>query len=260
MPPMRNRVGVMGAQIDAISWDDALQRIAQWAQARQSRYVCICNVHSVVSATRDSHFRQIVNGADLCTPDGAPVAWALRHLGWRDQQRINGPDLMWRYLALAEQSQQAVFFYGSTQQTLEKLGSAVRRAFPALRMVGIHAPPFRKLTDVERRDEIALIRRSGAQLVFVGLGCPKQEQWMAENCQQLPAVLIGVGAAFDYHAGMVKRAPVWAQRSGLEWLYRMLAEPKRLFRRYMVTNSLFIIGMARQLLLRKRTVRIKTDG
>lgn len=247
----RERRAVLGAQIDALSWDQALEQLSAWSDARESRYVCICNVHSVVTTTRDSEYRRIINEADLCTPDGAPVAWALRRLGCTGQQRINGPDLMWRYLALAEAKQQAVFFYGSTEGTLEKLAVAARRAFPRLRLVGLHAPPFRALSQQEVEAENALIRRSGAQLVFVGLGCPKQEQWMAQRRGQINAVMVGVGAAFDYHAGTLKRAPLWAQRNGLEWLFRLVADPKRLFKRYMVTNTLFILGMGRQLLSRR---------
>lgn len=246
----RDRHSVLGAQIDALSWDDALGRISDWSHARQSRYVCICNVHSVVTATRDSRYRSIVNDADMCTPDGAPIAWALRKLGCAGQERVNGPDLMWRYLARAAHSQQAVFFYGSTPHTLDRLASAARRAFPQLRLVGIHSPPFRQLSRQEQQQEMDLIRRSGAQVVFVGLGCPKQEQWMAERRGQLDAVMIGVGAAFDYHAGTLRRAPAWAQRHGLEWLFRLMSDPRRLFKRYLVTNSLFMLGMGRQLLRR----------
>ena len=247
----RNRRSVLGAQIDALTWDDALDRITVWSDQRQSRYVCICNVHSVVTTTRDNRYRQIINEADMCTPDGAPVAWALRKLGCAGQERVNGPDLMWRTLALAEQRQQAVFFYGSTDQILRQLAATAMRAFPRLRLVGIHAPPFRPLSEQEQEQEIQLIRRSGAQLVFVGLGCPKQEQWMAERRGRLDAVMLGVGAAFDYHAGALRRAPAWAQRNGLEWLFRLMSDPRRLFKRYMVTNTLFVLGMSRQLMWKK---------
>jgi N-acetylglucosaminyldiphosphoundecaprenol N-acetyl-beta-D-mannosaminyltransferase len=250
-PHYRQRRAVLTAQIDALTWQQALERIDSWAQARESRYVCICNVHSVVSATRDPCYRSVINEADLCTPDGAPVAWALRRLGFPTQERINGPDLMWRYLALAQEREQAVFFYGSTPATLERLARAVRKNFPRLRLVGVHAPPFRALTEAERETELDLIARSGAQVVFVGLGCPKQEQWMASQRGRINAVMIGVGAAFDYHAGTLPRAPLWAQRNGLEWLFRLLADPRRLFKRYMVTNTLFILGISRQLLGRR---------
>ncbi len=247
----RNRQSVLGALIDVISWDETLDRITAWGQARESRYVCICNVHSVVTTTRDAEYKHVVNGADMSTPDGAPIAWALRRFGHLGQPRVNGPDLMWKYLAQAEQNGQVVFFYGSTDATLGKLRSVLAQRFPLLRVGGMHSPPFRKLSEQEDQDEVDMINRSGAQVVFVGLGCPKQEKWMAEHRGRIQAVMIGVGAAFDYHAGTIKRAPLWWQQNGLEWLYRLCSEPRRLMRRYMVTNTLFILGFSRQLISRK---------
>lgn len=196
---------VLGASIDALSWDDALGRITRWASARESRYVCICNVHSVVTATRDAAFQSVINNADMATPDGAPVAWALRQFGWTSQERVNGPDLMWKYLAEAERLGQTVYFYGSTQQTLIKLRERISASFPRLQVSGMHSPPFRALTARENEAEVNMINGTGAQVVFVGLGCPKQEKWMAEHRGRIKAVMIGVGAAFDYHSGTVRR-------------------------------------------------------
>ncbi len=242
----RNCQTVLGARIDALSWNEAIGNLVTWAAAHESRYVCICNVHSVVTTTRDPAFKAIVNNADMSTPDGAPVAWALRRLGFDGQQRINGPDLMWKYLAQAERLGQAVFFYGSTAQTLQKLRAAILREFPLLQISGVHAPPFRPLASEEDAAEVEMINRSGAQVVFVGLGCPKQERWMAEHRGRVDAVMIGVGAAFDYHSGAVRRAPLWWQRNGLEWLYRLGSDPQRLMKRYLVTNTLFILGLSRE--------------
>jgi N-acetylglucosaminyldiphosphoundecaprenol N-acetyl-beta-D-mannosaminyltransferase len=252
----RRRQSVLGASIDALDWDEALAHVIEAGAARQSRYVCICNVHSVVTTTRDPDFRRIVNHADLATPDGAPIAWALRTFGHEAQERINGPDLMWRYLEQAERLQQIVFFYGSTPATLQKLRDALTARFPRLRIGGMHSPPFRALSEQEDEDEVRMINASGANAVFVGLGCPKQEQWMAAHRGRVHAVMLGVGAAFDYHAGVVRRAPLWWQRHGLEWLYRLVSEPRRLFKRYMVTNTLFIIGFSRQWISAKM---LKTD-
>jgi len=251
---------VLGANIDALAWDDAVGMLVAEGAARASRYVCICNVHSVVTTTQDPEFRRVVNDADLATPDGAPIAWALRRLGHAGQERINGPDLMWRYLAEAERLGQVVFFYGSTPATLALLEAALRRQFPRLKIGGLHAPPFRALTVEEDQAEVDMINASGAAVVFVGLGCPKQEKWMAAHRGRIRAVMVGVGAAFDYHSGAIRRAPLWWQRHGLEWLYRLLSEPRRLFRRYAVTNTLFVIGFARQLLReRRRTVDFAAD-
>jgi len=239
---------ILGAFIDALTWKEVLSTMTRWAEQRESRYICICNVHSVTTTTRNPSFRNVINSADLATPDGAPIAWALRKFGFPDQQRINGPDLMWKYLEQAAVLNQSVFLYGSTDETLERLCTRMREDFPALRIAGAYAPPFRALTEEEDEAEVEMINRSGAQVVFVGLGCPKQEQWMASHRGRVQAVMVGVGAAFDYHAGTKKRAPLWWQRHGLEWLYRLGTEPYRLMGRYMVTNTLFIVGFSRQLL------------
>lgn len=242
----RKGAAVLEAFIDALSWDEAVGQIVQWGAAHSSRYVCICNVHSVVTTTSDVEFKIAVNNADMATSDGAPIAWALRQMGYPEQQRINGPDLMMKYLAEAERLGQSVFFYGSTDATLDRLCVALRGQFPALKVAGTCSPPFRAMTREEDEATVAMINNSGANVVFVGLGCPKQEKWMADHRGRINAVMIGVGAAFDYHAGVIKRAPVWWQRNGLEWLYRLGSEPRRLFKRYLVTNTLFVIGIMRQ--------------
>jgi N-acetylglucosaminyldiphosphoundecaprenol N-acetyl-beta-D-mannosaminyltransferase len=247
----RKGKAILEAYIDAVSWDDAVTQIMQWGAARESRYVCICNVHSVVTTTRDIEFKVAVNNADMSTPDGAPVAWALRRFGFPAQERINGPDLMSRYLALAEKSSQRVFFYGSTESTLQKLHAALAKEFPGLQIAGAYSPPFRPLSLQEDEAIVNMINSSGANVVFVGLGCPKQEKWMAEHRGRIRAVMIGVGAAFDYHSGVIRRAPLWWQRNGLEWLYRLGSEPRRLFIRYAVTNTLFVLGFFRQVLMKE---------
>lgn len=235
------RAPVLGTLINALSWDEALLTLSQWALARESRYVCICNVHSIITAHQDSAFRSVVNQADMATPDGMPVAWTLRKLGFIGQQRINGPDLMWKFCGLAAASGQSVYFYGSTEQTLNQLRSRIKSVFPELIIGGQYSPPFRELSDEEDYEVIERINASGAGVVFVSLGCPKQEMWMAAHRGRINAVMIGVGAAFDYHAGVIKRAPKWMQHSGLEWLYRLATEPRRLWRRYLKTNSLFLL-------------------
>jgi len=238
---------VLGAKIDALSWDVAMDRLLGWAHARESRYVTICNVHVVVSASRDAAYRDIINGSDMATPDGAPVAWMLRRQGFAGQPRISGPDLMWALCERAASEYLPVVCYGSTEATLALLETRLQAAFPALRMT-MESPPFRALTAEEDAAAVDRINTSGAGIVFVGLGCPKQERWMAEHRGRVNAVMIGVGAAFDFHAGTVQRAPAWMRDNGLEWLHRLLSEPGRLWKRYLVTNTLFILGAARQLL------------
>lgn len=249
METMNHRTSglVLGAQIDALSWGDAMARLLGWAHARESRYVTICNVHVVVSASRDAGYRDIINGSDMATPDGAPVAWMLRRQGFVDQPRISGPDLMWALCERAAAEGLPIYCYGSTGATLALLEQRLRAAFPALKMT-MESPPFRALTPEEDAAAVDRINDSGAGIVFVGLGCPKQERWMAEHRGRINAVMIGVGAAFDFHAGTVQRAPAWMRDNGLEWLHRLLSEPGRLWKRYLVTNTLFIVGAARQLL------------
>jgi N-acetylglucosaminyldiphosphoundecaprenol N-acetyl-beta-D-mannosaminyltransferase len=243
---------LFGISINAISWEQAESIITQWTQERQSRVVCACNVHSVISAKTDPELKQALSSADMRTPDGAPLAWLMRKIGWPDQQRINGPDLMWKLLSAAVQLQIPVFLLGSTESTLNQLEKKLHSAFPKLQIVGLISPPFRALTAKEDDELIALISASSARLLFVGLGCPKQEKWMATHRQRLPMVMVGVGAAFDYHAGTLARAPIRWQRAGLEWLYRLAMEPKRLGRRYLVTNILFLLALPGQLWRRSR--------
>lgn len=238
---------VLDARIDVLGWHQVLDRLLGWARRRESRYVAICNSHVVVSATQDPFYGAVIKNADLATPDGAPVAWIMRKQGFPRQERICGPDLMWALCEHCAAEGIPVYCYGSTEDTLAKLDQNLRVSFPALK-ISIESPPFRALSDDEDADAVQRINESGAGIVFVGLGCPKQERWMAEHRGRVNAVMIGVGAAFDFHAGMVRRAPAWMRESGLEWLHRLLSEPRRLWRRYLVTNTLFVIGAVQQLL------------
>ena len=247
------RLPVLGVPISVLNWSEALGTLRAWAVAHESRYVCICNAHSVVSARQDERFRAAVEGADMATPDGAPVAWMLRRLGQPGQPRINGPDLMWQYCAQAGVQRESVFLYGSTPATLERLALRLREAFPGLVIAGMRSPPFRASTAEEDAADVAAINASGAGVVWVSLGCPKQELWMAAHAGRIQAVMVGVGAAFDFHAGTVARAPEWLRRCGLEWLHRLASEPRRLWRRYLVTNTMFICGAVQQLLARAFT-------
>jgi N-acetylglucosaminyldiphosphoundecaprenol N-acetyl-beta-D-mannosaminyltransferase len=242
----RKGMPILEAFIDALSWDDVIRQLVVWGATHESRYVCICNVHSVVTTTLDPELKILVNQADMSTPDGAPIAWALRKLGFPTQERINGPDLMWRYLVEAEKLGQAVFFYGSTETTLAKLRSSMLSRFPSLIVAGMLSPPYRSLSAAEDESDVKIINDSGANVLFVGLGCPMQEKWMAAHRGRINALMIGVGAAFDYHSGTTKRAPLWMQRKGLEWLYRLFTEPRRLYKRYFICNTLFAIGITKQ--------------
>jgi N-acetylglucosaminyldiphosphoundecaprenol N-acetyl-beta-D-mannosaminyltransferase len=248
---VRCTTAVIGSPIDTLDWALAIARIQNWAGKRESRYVCICNVHSVVTATQDEEFSRVVREADMATPDGAPVAWMLRRAGYSTQQRINGPDLMWKYCEQANSTGESIYLYGGTNETLVILQQKLAVAFPALRVAGAYSPPYRELTAEEDAAAVDAINNSGAGVVWVSLGCPKQEKWMASHRGKVHAVMVGVGAAFDYHAGTITRAPLWMQNRGLEWLHRLCSEPRRLWKRYLVTNTLFIFLAIRQLMTRE---------
>lgn len=246
----RQRSLVLNSPIDVLTWEFAFNSISSWASRRESRYVCSCNVHSVVTVGQDADYRKVVAEADMAIPDGAPVAWMLRRLGFLGQQRINGPDLMWRYCEHAASRGESIYLYGGLPKTLELLQARLIEAFPALKIAGSYSPPFRTLTAEEDNAAVERINASGAGTVWVSLGCPKQEKWMAAHRGRIDAVMIGVGAAFDFHAGTISRAPVWLQNAGLEWLHRLASEPGRLWKRYLVTNTLFLIGVIKQLVFK----------
>ena len=242
---------VIGSRIDATSYADACDRIQHWAQTQQSCYVVAANVHVVMTAHWHPHFRAILENAALVTPDGMPLVWALRLLGIPDQTRVYGPDLMLAWCDRAAQLGLPIYLYGGTESGLEKLVYNLTQQFPNLAIAGYHSPPFRTLSPAEEQADIERIHASGAPVVFIGLGCPKQEEWMARQQGKLQAVMIGVGAAFSFHSGEVSQAPRWMMKSGLEWLYRLAMEPGRLWKRYLVNNPAFIVLFSWQLIIHK---------
>ena len=244
---MRTRVKIVDSLIDHLSWSNSIDSIMEWSERRQSRTVCICNVHSVIAARSDVGLREAINESDLATPDGMPIAWLISKRQKAKQARINGLDLTMRLCEEAAQKRIPVAFYGSSQQTLQNLQGVLAQRFPSLNVAAAVSPPFRPLSNDEDAAMVKVLNDSGAGIVFIGLGCPKQELWMAAHRGQVRAVMIGIGAAFDFLAGTVKRPPLWMQNAGLEWLGRLIAEPRRLWRRYFVTNSIFILYILREL-------------
>jgi N-acetylglucosaminyldiphosphoundecaprenol N-acetyl-beta-D-mannosaminyltransferase len=216
-------------------------------------YICVANTHTVTASGEDGELRAALLGADLTVPDGQPLVWALNLLGHHVGDRVYGPDLMERACARAARSGQRFYLYGGRSHgALAELARQLRLQHPGLRIVGGHTPPFRPLTEAEEQAVAADIRRSGADVVWVGIGVPKQEKWMAHMRPRLDApVLIGVGAAFDFHAGLIPQAPAWMQRLGLEWAFRLAQEPRRLWRRYLRYNPRFVVGFAQQWLLER---------
>jgi N-acetylglucosaminyldiphosphoundecaprenol N-acetyl-beta-D-mannosaminyltransferase len=233
--------------VDATTYDDAGDRIIRWAQAGESRYVCVAAVNNVMQAHDDEAFLSVMNRADLVTPDGMPLVWGLRRLGIPEATRVYGPDLTPVILALAETEGLPVGFYGGAPEVLAALLLEVRRRWPDLTIAYASSPPYRRLTFEEEARIVHGIVASGTRILFVGLGCPKQEVWMADRRGQIPAVMVGVGAAFDFLAGAKRQAPVWMRRVGIEWLFRLTTEPKRLLRRYLSQNPRFAIFFAAQL-------------
>jgi N-acetylglucosaminyldiphosphoundecaprenol N-acetyl-beta-D-mannosaminyltransferase len=232
---------ILGMRVDPTSYEEATEKVLAWAAAGESRYVCVANVHMVMEAHDDPSFRALVNAADLVTPDGMPLVWMLRKLGYPHQERVCGPELTSRVCAEAARRGVPVGFYGGHPEALEALVRNFSARFPGLRVVYAYSPPFRPLTPEEDEMVTEEINASGARILFVGLGCPKQEWWMAEHKGRVRAVMLGVGAAFDFHAGRVRQAPVWMQRAGLEWLFRLVQEPRRLWRRYLKHNPRFLL-------------------
>ena len=240
---------ILGMRVDCTSYADACHRIVEWARDKRGVTVCAANVHMVMECYDNPAFRRIVNSADLVTADGMPLVWGLRLLGQPDASRVYGPDLTLALLEAAEREQLPIAFYGGSPAALAGLRDRIARQWPGIRVACAISPPFRALTALEDRQYCEELRRSGARLIFVGLGCPKQERWMHERRDQLGAVLLGVGAAFDFLTGSKPQAPRWMMRSGLEWLFRLASEPARLWRRYLILNPRFVALFAMQLLL-----------
>jgi len=232
---------ILGMRVDTVNYDIATQMISEWAQAHESRYVCVAAVHTVMEGHDHPEFREMVNAADLITSDGMPLVWSLRRMGVAGQQRVYGPELTLRLLSAAAEKGIPVGFLGSTSETLELLGKNVRQRFPGVQIAYAVSPPFRPISPEEDEMIVKEINDSAARILFVGLGCPKQEKWMAAHVGRVKAVMIGVGAAFDFIAGTKEQAPKWMQSIGLEWLFRLSQEPERLLWRYLYHNPRFLI-------------------
>ncbi|HEX5880040.1 MAG TPA: WecB/TagA/CpsF family glycosyltransferase [Actinomycetota bacterium] len=243
---------ILGMRVDATSYQHATAEILRWGSLGESRYVCVATVNNVIEAYDDPAYHQVMDGADLVTPDGVPLVWALRLLGVDRATRVYGPDLTPMLCEHAAALGVPVGFYGGTPAVLHDLTAILARRYPALRVAYSYSPPFRPLTPDEDQRVVESINRSGARLLFVGLGAPKQEQWMAAHKGTIGAVMLGVGAAFDFLAGRKRQAPQPLQRLGLEWLFRLLHEPRRLWRRYLYRNPRFIALFVLQLTGRGR--------
>lgn len=232
---------ILGVPIHITSYAQATEQILTWARAGESRCVYAANVHVVMEAQDHADFLEVLQRADLCTPDGMPLVWMLRLKGYRSQPRVYGPTLTLHLLAAAAERGIPVGFLGSTPEVLEALIARMQERFPALSIPYAFSPPFRPLTVQEDAEILEGIRTAGVRILFIGLGCPKQERWVDAHRERAVSVMVAVGAAFDYLAGTKRQAPAWMQRFGLEWLFRLLHEPGRLWKRYLRSNPRFII-------------------
>jgi len=239
---------ILGMRVDGTTYAETARAIGDMAIADSGGMVCVASVHMVMEAFDAPDFQRIVNSADRVTPDGVPLVRALRMLGIPGAERVYGPALTPVVCELAEALDLSVGFYGGTPEVLESLTRALSERFPKLRIPFAYAPPFRPLTPSEDTAVVDAIDAAGVKILFVGLGCPKQERWMAAHRESLRCPMVGVGAAFDFIAGVKRQAPRWMQRLGLEWLFRLLAEPRRLWRRYLIGNPRFVYHFARELL------------
>jgi N-acetylglucosaminyldiphosphoundecaprenol N-acetyl-beta-D-mannosaminyltransferase len=235
------RVDVLGVQVSAINLGDALDVLDHWITTGTRNYVCVTGVHGVMESRRDERLRAVHNAAGLVTPDGMPLVWWTRARGYADVGRVYGPDLL---LACCERSITTGyrhFFYGGGDGVADLLARRLTKRFPGLLVAGTYTPPFRPLAPQEDDEVVARINDAAPDIVWVGLSTPKQEYWMAEHVERLTApVSIGIGAAFDFHAGLKPQAPRWMQQSGFEWLFRLATEPRRLWRRYLQNNPAFV--------------------
>ncbi len=231
---------VLGMRVDDTSYVDATEKVVRWAKEGSSAYVCVANVHMTMEAHDSPEFREVVNGADLVTPDGTPLVWALRALGVGDASQVRGADLVISVVRRAASEGVPIGLYGGTPESLADFVRLLEERFPGLRVACAISPPFRSLTAKEDTAFTREISSSGARILFVGIGCPRQERWMASHKGRIPAVMLGVGAAFDFHTGRVRQAPRWMQAAGLEWAFRLLMDPRRLWRRYAKHNPRFV--------------------
>lgn len=247
------KADVFGLGISQGTFNEHVAKVIEWGREHRSAYVCCVNVHMCMEAQQDPAFMQVVNEADLATADGVPILRSLNRFHGLKQERVPGNDLMPAVMAAAEKAGLSIFFHGGEQAVLDKVVARAATDHPRLKIAGVWSPPFRARTPEEEQAEVDRIKASGAHIVMVSLGCPKQEKWMNAMKDRVPAVMLGVGGAFLLYAGVDKRAPLWMRRASLEWAYRFALEPKRLWKRYWMTNTAFILMYVKHILGLKPT-------
>jgi len=237
--------------VSTLLFDEQINLMVSWAKQKQSRMVCVANVHMLVEAWQNNHFANVLKQADLVTPDGMPLVWMLKSLGHKQAQRVAGMDIFQTVCQQAAIAQTSIFLLGSSPEVLDKISQRLKLQFPTIKIAGTESPPFRPLAPTVDMDMVNTINESGAGVLFVALGCPKQELWMNQHKDKIQAVMIGVGGVFPVYAGILKETPKLMQNLGLEWLFRLCQEPKRLWKRYATTIPIFIWLMLKQIVFSK---------
>ncbi|MBR5419959.1 MAG: WecB/TagA/CpsF family glycosyltransferase [Lachnospiraceae bacterium] len=232
---------IFGLPLALSTPEKAVDHITEEHEKLGGKYVTFCNVHTLMTARNDAAYAQAQKDAYLRMPDGKPLAWCLKGRGYREASQVAGPDFMQRMLRLPAERNGKHYFYGASETTLRKLEEVIRSNYPDAQIAGMESPPFRELTEEEEKEALQRMNDSGADYIWIGLGAPKQEYFMQRNAGRARGIMFGVGAAFDFHAGRVDRAPKWLRRIGLEWLFRLLQDPQRLWKRYLMTNTQFLL-------------------
>lgn len=231
---------ILGVNIAAIDMQWLVEYLDRNIRLLSGDYICVSNVHTTVTAYEDSEYLKIQNGGIMAIPDGGPLSSVGQRRGYRNMKRTTGPSLMGEIFKTSAEKGYRHYFYGSTDETLEKLYSVLTETYPGIKIAGMYSPPFRPMTEEEDKAIVERINETEPDFVWVGLGAPKQEKWMAAHQGRVNGLMVGVGAGFDYYAGNIERAPEWMQKRNLEWVYRLIQDPKRLFGRYWHTNTKFI--------------------
>lgn len=233
-------LSILGVNIAITNMEEMISYIIDNIEELSGKYICVSNVHTTVMSYENPEYKKIQNTAVVRIPDGRPLSLVQKKKGFKEAERVTGPDLMQSIFENSKNNKLRHYFYGSTEQTLSLLEQKLRETYPDIEIVGMYSPPFRNLTAEEDKEIIDKINKANPDIVWIGLGAPKQEKWMYEHMDKINGLMIGVGAGFDFLAGNIKRAPKWMQKCSLEWLYRLLQDPKRLFTRYLKTNVKFI--------------------
>ncbi len=242
---------LIGTLVCMLPFDEQINLIVDWAKKCQSKVVCVANVHMLIEAWQNPHFAEVLKQAELVTPDGMPLVWMMKLMGVKHAQRVAGMDIFLAACQQASQHQISIFLLGSKPEVLDKICQRLRKEFPVLKIAGVESPSFRPLNSAPDMNIVHTINACGAGIVFVALGCPKQELWMAQHHQKIQAVMIGVGAVFPVYAGVLPHAPLVIQNAGFEWLFRLVQEPQRLWQRYAQTIPIFIWLSLKQIITKK---------